>query len=1023
MAYRTGRERTLTWTADTGGEGKYVVSPSVLPPGLYYLSYAANPAFNASWYLPDEGTAAVFVDYQQLPSWVPPSGTAMGFSTVGTADVVSRYVTERLVITVGGTVHTWTKDTHLAIGTVTLTPGGSFSMTAPAEEWHAESADPSNNSNGFPTRAGAPYVFDFPYGRNAQTTERLKPGQAIEVIASIGGVAGTASATIGTVNTDLAQGGYALNCMTQMMGLGATTSAEMSNVKWCGIDASYSWGTAITACSVQTGAGATAYVNAGGTPAAQVLSRANLTLSLPIRATIGAAVYRMAEPHNATLTAVHHATSGDMDHEGTVNAGGWNTEVEQRYIDCSANLNGSAVTGPAHNEWTPVRMWIKGTALATEHDDTEHHRMLFRGRRYDALALSQSDVTVDPCSGTVCAGDYPAGWTGNRTVSVDGGIKLAAGSGPGTLTRSALGGTATGLSGHRYLRYSAAAGATGSVVVTIGAKQWAVDRNGAAMVPGGSLSTFEIDLCTPSNYAATVDTFTTEWPYPTADDSTGQGCRWGVQECDAIQFTGITDGYLTIGSIATFERTERSFDIMPAFNRWDLLHPPEAISETVTATTWVRRHICAHTDGRISLELHDGNWTQNVGGVTTNVYTEDTIADKYTEIPITGHGSAVVYMTGKRHPGWSAAYGSGVDTADGTAGASGLRYNWLNKNRPATWLWGGGLMWAGTGWSAGLARNCEDSLTIPAQELYDVVRLYPGAGDIFEIGTATGSASYSGTTPLRCGATIRGGAWGIVTTLAGPPSAHNIVTATGITYADNSTGDTDTEGHYETGATYMRCTQDYRIVPTTTESPVPTGTITPTARYRHRCCTRGAQSSGGWISYDVTPAQRHARAYMKDGSVIVQFAGDYMGAVWGPEIVAFAGDQPCCRWQSHARFSPLWVSYTAGGQVLAQRTEDEGQTWSASVDIAAGSYPAMCITRDGRQWHYWTHDGAILGCLIDPTGGTVIAASTVVASGVDADAIACDDYAVQGGVWRIGLLYRTGGDLVRVTSADGITFA
>lgn len=720
----------------------------------------------------------------------------------------------------------------------------------------------------------------------------------------------------------------------------------------------------------------------------------------------------------------------------------------------TATLDGVSQPGSsATSERGPSYWYLPGTALTANGDDTDEWRILLHGLAYDALTIGQSVThTLDDCTAlTVTTGHYQGTWTADAasTVTVTGGrLTFTPGPSGGTLYRGFA--DPAGVSGYRYLSLYAqgtVAGATGQPIasMSIGAKRWDNDPTGAAFTATiGTASAQQTDLCGPSNLATTVDALDTRWraDMPTDDDHVdGDGAMWGVQRVRgsvawSFPASGAGLTYTLNGLKMTHSpwTQESRLSLQSSFNRWVLFSDYDVGS--TNTKHYLQTHILGNTDGRLSMEesILSKVVVTPASGSATTTYVESDIAAVKAKIegtveswPITGIGT--VEERSLRNCGWSAAYAGACDSADG-ADWSDADPNDLNRNRPGVWLGGQGGVFAV--WTAGSPPTWRwytdvDMLpttyrTVKAQQLFDVINWEPGLGDALNL-RKTDTGQRSGELAIAAHRVLRGRAWGL--TLDNDALREQGVPVVLTETAGSAVAGSDTSGTvglYLTEARYGHGALLHTVTATIgTATPSSQGTVY--SRWPMRRCFAGSVPAGNWISYDVTPAGRHARAYVDAGSVVAEWSGHWDGVTWGSRSTVAEGSVPCCRWEWAARWPRLWVSYAVGGAVAVRYTHDDGVTWGSVMTIGTGSYPAMCMSTDGRQWHYWVASGAIKGLQLNSQGGTVLPEFTAVASGVDDDAIAAEDYASQGGVWRMGLLYRSAGALKRVSSLDGVTFA
>lgn len=92
-----------------------------------------------------------------------------------------------------------------------------------------------------------------------------------------------------------------------------------------------------------------------------------------------------------------------------------------------------------------------------------------------------------------------------------------------------------------------------------------------------------------------------------------------------------------------------------------------------------------------------------------------------------------------------------------------------------------------------------------------------------------------------------------------------------------------------------------------------------------------------------------------------------------------------------------------------------------ATTIGSGAYSEHIVSPTGVRHHFWVSGGAIKRESIDSLGNTVIAESSVVASGVDSDALAAAMGPTNDTIY---LQYRSSGSIVVAVSTDGgATFA
>lgn len=94
----------------------------------------------------------------------------------------------------------------------------------------------------------------------------------------------------------------------------------------------------------------------------------------------------------------------------------------------------------------------------------------------------------------------------------------------------------------------------------------------------------------------------------------------------------------------------------------------------------------------------------------------------------------------------------------------------------------------------------------------------------------------------------------------------------------------------------------------------------------------------------------------------------------------------------------------------------------ATTIAAAGEYPTLVATRDGRLLIYYVVSSEVRGVIYDQTG-TQIVSEFVAISTVDDSPIAADEFILANGKWKVNLLYRVAGAITQSSSEDGVQFA
>ena len=398
---------------------------------------------------------------------------------------------------------------------------------------------------------------------------------------------------------------------------------------------------------------------------------AGSTCEPPVKVRLKGRVNRWNEVAGDAYVFSVDKTSADM--AATVNAGGgeFSEEITQRVFSASATIQGQAFSVAPVNELQPIRGWLKQSGLTAKGDDLRGWRSLHRAWRYQPFTVSQSSGTVvDDCASLTPAN---GAWTNiaNMTLAASGGQVRAGAAGLGQFARQF--GTAASFAGYRYLQISGSANGTVDLVVDITTTPGVSKKWNVQMVP--SLGTTVLDLCCPDDGTATTDSMTNRHPTPTVD-----GPMWGVTNVGSITFGTVPNlGTVWIEELKLVrQRTATSACLVPAFEEW-----------AANGASDYNRVMTGDTDGRQSLE----EW-----GIirTGTVYSHRTIQNLVDDINSTTGGVT-------RNPGWTgSAFAFDAALPPGTLPISD---QYLNLERPAVIMMGGGLLHRAGVWEPGIDIN------------------------------------------------------------------------------------------------------------------------------------------------------------------------------------------------------------------------------------------------------------------------------------------------------------------------------
>jgi hypothetical protein len=477
---------------------------------------------------------------------------------------------------------------------------------------------------------------------------------------------------------------------------------------------------------------------------------------------------------------------------------------------------GGLTTDPAsREERCPVWACVAKTSLQALGEDLEDWRCQIRGYQWTAWsAVAQA-----------------ASYALDGSFSGDGTITLAHGAAP--------------VNGYRYLNI-ATDQASKPIRVTVNGTlgdgipgdQGGVTRTWSGKWEGttGTDGSFVCDLCSPQDATAETDDKDTRWYDVDVDAGYNPpGPYWGPDNLTSIVLDHLAEGTTYTGSTSLERHAHSNLQVCDMLKQgsgsddgkgWlHVIHYVTAsIDSPVTTDVYVRSFLLGDTDGRRSVDTWAISKTivTTVSETRTVTLTLRALRDLLAELVFADH----------RFPGWSGALASGTDISDGADGAV-VSHGWLNANRPAAWLAGGGLMVSAGTWShggiAGLA--CSSSAGVSAQMLLDEITDWPpGIGDQFGVGGGGSDLQFA------IGKVLRGGACGLVSDTSGAVvGSQQVDLLEGAT--DRGDGTTDaTLGEYTTMVPFGKGETSHTVRPHTKTMTVSCSPLR--ARHWRRACFR-----------------------------------------------------------------------------------------------------------------------------------------------------------------------------------------
>ncbi len=859
-------------------------------------------------------------------------------------------------------------------GTVyTPDAGGTWSISCPVERligWYDDSS--YQDASGFAIDGGAA-VVDSPKRVREVIWERPLAGGTLTCTASLGGTISLTKSIVLTTNDALS------NTIAQ----GETIRAIQSNLTHAGDSCSISGafdGTALTGTSYNQSVNDVAITDGGNptvtTNATNRVGTASLLAYLPRSFRADIALRGMNAAYAGSVTVQVVGSGGTVDY--AIGGGAGTVSDTQRYANFVASHNGTPGTALI-DEQKPLRMWIKASSLSDNGEPTTSWRLMMKSLpKWDCLSvITTGTVTLYSSAGTAGASPF--------TISL-----------PDATTDAGLKGTAWSGASLQFGRYLAVeakialapdqvptlGGTSSPATLTLGAKQWNRDYLGGTLNFGSAgFTTGTVDLCGPTNGTAFYSTQDTRFPlvgpspYSVTDDA-----NWGVSNAGSATLTSADGGTVTIKSLKMVQIDHAKLHVTPTYDNW--ISAGDG-SEYRIDSFWGER------DYRKSLETIDVYRTGSS-------YSERTIGEVIASL--NGAGSAYPM------DGYSALTFGSADTYRGSA----IR---------ACFIGGQGAIYAGGAWDYYTDRTLAFGTTaVPAQLAVDEVTSWvPGTDD-----HGYGAAG-AGTLSIAALHIFRAGVWGIAYQSGNNlPATGSVVTVTDLTENDaGGTATADAYGGYYSGTPFVQGQHGARaqtggqaIVLTLPENKwmrggfrTPPGTV------------------GGGLCYDVSAAGRHAIAYQSGGTIVAGMNTDPFGQMYGSVSTGIAGTPTCLMWEQ-GKQSRLYMLYAAGGSVYVAYTRNEGVGWTMAGTIATSGTAARSVyARDGRKYYFWQGGGTLYSRVYDSTDTALGTAYPIISSGVDNDSIDCKEWTANKGQWRLNVQYRSSGNLITVTTSDGVNYS
>jgi len=913
--------------------------------------------------------------------------------------------------------------------------GGSWEITAQVEEW-AQTYTPTSvapvNGTDFPTFGGSAQGDGLP-AQGIQYFEQIIAGTNITFTANYGGLSYSTTIPIATetpvpgylIYGDALAGPNA-HCAYTSNRTCASTFNFNSNTVGC----SYTAANGIDSVSCSSGVSATVS-GANARDSSECIASINPPLSWTVYGRLQCFGSAFPSPgHNLSWNCL--ASGGPTV---LLNPSGIDS-VTQNQFEAYAVFNGTPQTGLSAADQVPVSCYLSSLGL----DDSRDWRCMIRGYKWDALTLTAASTQmIDDCTSL-------AHWTAgtNTALSLSSGVVVSAAGGVGSVVLAIPSGVQvwecfrflqiSGLftappydsgmaydsgaiviySGDLYQALSSTIGNPPSdpaywspypgpvtLTVAIAGQNWALPLTSHMTTP-------QLDLCCAPTDTESVDSTQTRYPlsgiggFPTATNPSSQyKLGWGVNYCVTLAIEGIPDGCsITLTSVQLMFSSDPQHQ-----SAITLLEPFQGFvpgwADSGVSVTSVQDYLLVETDYRI-LDIPALCLVTPTGPGTPS----------YVWYTITQFQEILAY-----YPSLTATLLT-CPVSDGYHGDAQLALNLGGE--------GATYDWTSLGWSDWI--DSPLGVTIPAQDLWDEVQVYPGAGNVWPQ-----EAVYGGSTPIQTSKSLRAQGWGLVFTPAGASvdGAQVVLYETSNPSSGEGSGTSGNLGQFSTGMPWAYGNIDSQLdlnappIPHLTEHEVIQN------RQRFRGSFRHSQTSLKSLGYDVANSLRHSRTYVNTatGHIGMGCASNVLPLTWTDLDTGIAATWARPRFQDQGSSWPIGLFYGDGTNCSFALTNDEGSTWGTIIDMSTGSIGDFEEGANGLRWFFnlqspdsgstWNIWGRLLDAQLNVVRDWTITNLT----GVDNAPIAVRESPGNDGSWRIGLFYSTGGSPTVAFSFDGLNFS
>jgi hypothetical protein len=176
------------------------------------------------------------------------------------------------------------------------------------------------------------------------------------------------------------------------------------------------------------------------------------------------------------------------------------------------------------------------------------------------------------------------------------------------------------------------------------------------------------------------------------------------------------------------------------------------------------------------------------------------------------------------------------------------------------------------------------------------------------------------------------------------------------------------------------------------------------------------------VAYSVSRTARHARAYVRDGTLRLGFA-ENVGYPWADVDTGKVVTSVAIDYSRAGRADKLRVCVCESGSVKVYETTTEDGVLALAITVGTGTHGAIAQRPDGILHTYRLDSGTVYARAYDAQGNAIYAEQTTNLTGLDNAEIDAHYSVRTGGEAVIGMVYLVSGTVTYKTSEDGISFS